>query len=76
MTSSSPFAMLRNSDQLTLLRELARSRTAPLRRVQQAHVALACARSRPKDSQLWRTVPGRDTRAATAPKCIWPSRPR
>lgn len=43
MTSSSAFAVLWNSDQLALLRELASSRTAPLRRVQRAHVALACA---------------------------------
>lgn len=43
MTSSSPFAVLWNSDRLALLRELASSRTAPLRRVQRAHVALACA---------------------------------
>lgn len=43
MTSSSPFAVLWNSDQLALLRELASSRTAPLRRVHRAHVALACA---------------------------------
>lgn len=43
MTSSSPFAVLWNTDQLALLRELASSRTAPLRRVQRAHVALACA---------------------------------
>ncbi|MFJ2379072.1 helix-turn-helix domain-containing protein [Streptomyces sp. NPDC087769] len=44
MTSSSPFVVLWNSDQRALLRELASSRTAPLRRVQRAHVALACAR--------------------------------
>ncbi|MGW4231845.1 hypothetical protein ACWEF9_21555 [Streptomyces sp. NPDC004980] len=43
MTSSGPFAVLWNSDQLALLRELASSRTAPLRRVQRAHVALTCA---------------------------------
>ncbi|WP_353962286.1 helix-turn-helix domain-containing protein [Streptomyces sp. NBC_01433] len=43
MTWSSPFAVLRNSDQLALSRELVSSRTAPLRRVRRAHVALACA---------------------------------
>ncbi|MCZ4096938.1 MULTISPECIES: hypothetical protein [unclassified Streptomyces] len=43
MTSSSPFAVLWNSDQLALLRELASPRTAPLRRVQRAHVDLAGA---------------------------------
>ncbi|MEU5893843.1 helix-turn-helix domain-containing protein [Streptomyces sp. NPDC047461] len=43
MTPSSPFAVLWNSDQRALLRELASSRTAPLRRVRRVHVALACA---------------------------------
>ncbi|MER6115853.1 helix-turn-helix domain-containing protein [Streptomyces sp. NPDC001743] len=44
MTSSSPLGVLWNSDQLALLRELASSRTAPLRRMRRAHVALHCAR--------------------------------
>jgi transposase len=43
MASSSPFTVVWDSGQLTLLRELARSRTAPLRRVQRAHVALSCS---------------------------------
>jgi transposase len=43
MAMSSPFTVAWDSDQLTQLRELARSRTAPLRRVQRARVALSCA---------------------------------
>ncbi|MGH3803649.1 MAG: IS630 family transposase, partial [Pseudonocardiaceae bacterium] len=40
---TSPFTLVWDSDQHELLRELARSRTAPLRRIQRARVALAAA---------------------------------
>ncbi|MFD8097025.1 helix-turn-helix domain-containing protein, partial [Streptomyces malaysiensis] len=43
MPVESPFQVAWNSEERTLLEELTRSRTAPLRRVQRARAALACA---------------------------------
>ncbi|MGW5373789.1 helix-turn-helix domain-containing protein, partial [Streptomyces sp. NPDC004009] len=43
MPVESPFQVAWDSEERTLLEELTRSRTAPLRRVQRARAALACA---------------------------------
>ncbi|MEU6370943.1 helix-turn-helix domain-containing protein [Streptomyces sp. NPDC046931] len=43
MPAASPFQVAWDGEQRKVLEELARSRTAPLRRVQRARAALACA---------------------------------